>query len=77
MVILRRRLLGDFQFPGWEAAWVVRGARVRSWDSVQGFLGFSVCPVMWGRYALWGQEGQAPGGHLLCVPCKCFFQTPH
>lgn len=60
-VILRRGLLGDCQFPGREDPWVVRGPRVRSWDSVQGSLGFSICPIMWGRSALCGQEGQAPG----------------
>lgn len=53
MVVLRRGLLGDFQFPGWRSL-VVRGPGVRSWDSMQGSLGFSHLSHHGGRYALWG-----------------------
>lgn len=77
MVISRRGLLGDFQFPGWEAPWVVRGPRMRSRDSVQGSLGFSICPIMWGRYALCRQEGQAGQGTSSVVFLINAFSSHH
>lgn len=75
MVVLRRGLLGDFQFPGRRPLGGERPPGQVSGLSagVSGFLP----PIMGGRYALWGQEGQVPGrAPPLCSLEMLFPDTP-
>lgn len=71
MVVLRRGLLGDFQFPGWRSL-VVRGPGSGLGTPCRGLWVSPICPIMGAGMLCGGRRARPLGGHLLCVPYKCF-----